>query len=118
MHTLIFEDDSDGSVSLRCMQVIQTGSAVAFLDVLEYQSDAPVLANVATAPQHRRQGHAYALIESVIDRAMAEGKRLLSLWVSPENVAAVALYERLGFVLSYIDASGDGQHLYTVFLEP
>ncbi len=49
-------------------------------------------------PDHRRAGVATALVEAVVARARAAGKRRVVLHVVADNSAASELYEREGFV--------------------
>ncbi len=63
----------------------------------------PASAHVAdlglmVAGTHRRQGIGWALLEQAADWARAAGVRKLELHVFPHNAAAIALYERFGFV--------------------
>jgi ribosomal-protein-alanine N-acetyltransferase len=50
---------------------------------------------LATAPEHRRQGIAGALLDAVIARAGEDANYTLEVRVS--NTGAIALYERYGF---------------------
>ena len=50
---------------------------------------------LATAPEHRREGIASALLEAVMERAGADANYTLEARVS--NLGAIALYERYGF---------------------
>jgi [ribosomal protein S18]-alanine N-acetyltransferase len=50
---------------------------------------------LATAPEHRREGIASALLEAVIERAGEDANYTLEARVS--NLGAIALYERHGF---------------------
>src|ERR1700722_19426174 len=50
---------------------------------------------LATAPEHRREGIASALLDAVIARAGEDANYTLEVRVS--NVGAIALYERYGF---------------------
>jgi [ribosomal protein S18]-alanine N-acetyltransferase len=56
------------------------------------------IVSFAVHPDWRRQGVATALIKAVADHLRQEGARTLSLEVRKSNVAARALYERLGFM--------------------
>ena len=49
-------------------------------------------------PDHRRAGVATALVDAVVARARAAGKRRVVLHVVADNCAASELYEREGFV--------------------
>ncbi len=50
------------------------------------------------APEARRRGLAWALLDTVREAALAEGADTLSLWVTDDNHAAGDLYVRAGFV--------------------
>lgn len=54
---------------------------------------------VAVDPDLRRHGLATALMRHVIADAIASGARRATLEVRRSNAAAIALYERLGFVV-------------------
>lgn len=56
------------------------------------------IANVATAPEHRRRGIAAALVADIIDFAKKRGIKSLMLEVRASNAGAVALYEKFGFI--------------------
>lgn len=53
--------------------------------------------NVAVHPEHRRQGIAAALVETLADRLEEAGNSSLTLEVRASNASARALYEKLGF---------------------
>ena len=53
--------------------------------------------NVATAPEFRRRGVAEALLRRILELAEARGARHFYLEVRQSNLAARALYEKLGF---------------------
>lgn len=53
--------------------------------------------NVATGANHRRQGIGRALLTSALDFGRAQKCRLATLEVRRANVAAIGLYESLGF---------------------
>lgn len=50
-----------------------------------------------TPPQHRRQGHARALLNQLIDQATQTGCAHITLEVRASNTAAIALYESFDF---------------------
>ncbi len=54
--------------------------------------------NIAVAPNYRRQGVAAALIEELMRQLKRNGNHCLTLEVRASNNAAIALYEKLGFV--------------------
>lgn len=53
------------------------------------------ITTIAISPEHRRRGHARALIGAAL--AAYPKARYVHLEVRPDNAAAVALYESLGF---------------------
>ncbi len=55
------------------------------------------LANVAVAEGHRHKGYARSLVEWLIDKGEAAEMVYMVLEVRVTNVAAIRLYERLGF---------------------
>lgn len=54
------------------------------------------LMNVSVDPERRRRGHARALIDELLGQLGEEAR--LTLEVRPSNAAAIALYERYGFM--------------------
>ncbi len=53
--------------------------------------------NIAVAPEYRRQGVAAALVEELVRQLKAGGNHSLTLEVRASNIAAISLYEKLGF---------------------
>ncbi len=53
--------------------------------------------NIAVHPDYRRQGIATWLIEALICALKEKGSRCLTLEVRQSNLAAIALYESMGF---------------------
>ena len=60
-------------------------------DVLDLQ-------RIAVSPAHRRQGLARALLEGVREAGRIDGAARMLLEVSADNAAALAFYDREGFV--------------------
>ncbi len=52
------------------------------------------------APEHRRRGHARALLDQAAAWSRFHGSRFLRLDVTASNEAAIALYETQGFVVT------------------
>lgn len=73
-------------------------AVVAFVDLWHVADEVHVL-NLATAPEHRRRGHARRLMGDVLERARAAGAACVTLELRRSNEAARQLYEGLGFVL-------------------
>jgi ribosomal-protein-alanine N-acetyltransferase len=55
------------------------------------------LLNIASHPEHRRQGHASRLLAHVIEFGRARACRVVTLEVRRSNAAAIRLYRRFGF---------------------
>jgi ribosomal-protein-alanine N-acetyltransferase len=53
--------------------------------------------NVCIARDRQGQGHGRALLAHLLDRARALGAELVFLEVRPSNLAAINLYESMGF---------------------
>ena len=56
------------------------------------------ITNVATHPEHRRMGLGERVMQALLEYAESEGLCLISLEVRESNSAAIALYEKLGFL--------------------
>jgi len=67
---------------------------VGYLICAKY-AEAYHVMTLATAPDHRREGIASALLDAVIERAGEDASYTLEVRVS--NTGAIALYERYGF---------------------
>lgn len=57
------------------------------------------ITNIAVSADARRQGVGSKIIESMLEKAKAMGLEFLSLEVRESNVAAVKLYEKMGFTV-------------------
>ena len=55
------------------------------------------LLDMASHPEHRRQGHARALLSALLSHARREHMRLVLLEVRQSNEAAIRLYRSAGF---------------------
>jgi ribosomal-protein-alanine N-acetyltransferase len=61
-------------------------------------ADEAEILTVCTLPDRRRAGFGRALMEAATAASTTAGARRLYLEVAVDNVAAIALYQRLGFV--------------------
>lgn len=59
------------------------------------------LHGMRTAADHRRRGHASAVVAALVAGARRAGAERLFLQVEALNAGAIALYQRLGFVQAY-----------------
>jgi ribosomal-protein-alanine N-acetyltransferase len=66
------------------------------------------LIDIASHPQHRRKGHARALLHELLSYARREHKRLILLEVRQSNEAAIRLYRSVGFA-----TTGVRRHYYS-----
>ncbi len=62
--------------------------------------DSADIMNIAVAPEYRRQGIAQKLTDALIDHLKTKGIKSLLLEVRVSNLSAIALYEKLGFVVA------------------
>ncbi len=76
---------------------------------MHYVLDEGYIANVAVAPQARRQGVASSLLHALQTRAKALGLSFITLEVRRQNTGAIALYKTLGFA-----QMGVRRHFYTL----
>lgn len=78
-----------------CLAATQDGEIVGYLVCSRYDTVWHVM-NVSTDPDLRRRGIAGALMSELFVRIDADEARI-TLEVRPTNVAAISLYEALGF---------------------
>jgi len=79
----------------------ENGKIIGNVSLVPYRKENQrvyLIANVAVHPQHRRQGIARALTERAMQRAVEKNTRNVWLHVRDDNPAAIALYQKLGFV--------------------
>jgi ribosomal-protein-alanine N-acetyltransferase len=76
------------------LAAVRGGEIAGYVICAKYAEALHVM-TLATAPEHRRQGIAGALLDAVILRAGEDANYTLEVRVS--NVGAIALYERYGF---------------------
>lgn len=55
--------------------------------------------NLAVAPDYRRKGIGQALVEKLVDDLMRKDTYCLTLEVRVSNASAIALYDKMGFVV-------------------
>ena len=79
----------------QCLAVRRDGALTGYVICSRYEEVWHIM-NVAVDPRELRQGIATALLENLIGR-LGEDARM-TLEVRPSNDAAIALYERFGFL--------------------
>ncbi len=81
----------------RLVVIEHAGEVVAYANYWCVADEIEVI-QVATHPGHQRRGHGRRALVHALDDARASGAQRALLEVRPSNVAAVTLYESLGFV--------------------
>ena len=99
----------------------QDGAAVGYVGC-QTVLDEGYISNVAVAPEARRRGIGQALISELMERAAALKLAFVTLEVRCGNAAAIALYEKQGFVpvgrrKNYYDFPREDAILMTYFLK-
>jgi ribosomal-protein-alanine N-acetyltransferase len=79
-----------------CRTLRENGALIGYFVVLVAAEEAHLL-NLTVAPSRHRRGYGRALLGEAMALARERGARSLFLEVRPSNLAAQALYERLGF---------------------
>ena len=78
-----------------CLAALRGRRLVGYLVCSRYETVWHLM-NIAVEPEHRRTGVATTLMAALFERADRRGEEY-TLEVRPSNLAAVAMYERLGF---------------------
>ena len=81
----------------RLLVIEHAGEVVAYVNYWCVADEIEVI-QVATHPGHQRRGYGRRALVHALDEARASGVGRALLEVRPSNVAAVTLYESLGFV--------------------
>ena len=79
-----------------CLVALDGESVCAYGGMLVVLDEGQIT-NVATSAQYRRRGYARAIVEGLLAYARERGLCVVSLEVRESNIAAIALYESLGF---------------------
>lgn len=87
---------SGGASRLFVAQIL--GKGIAGLAAWQLAADEASLYTLTVAPSVRRTGAGLALLEQSMDALRAEGAQTAYLEVRAGNQAAIALYEKAGFV--------------------
>jgi len=86
----------------------QAGDTVTAYGGMLTVLDEGQITNVATHPEHRRQGLASLVLEALLQEARERKLAFVTLEVRESNAAAIALYEKFGFAVV-----GRRPHFYT-----
>ncbi len=77
------------------------GSQVVSVGMAHNYADVAAISNVATAPDHRRQGHGRAITQALMAWAHRQGTKTTAIQVEADNSAALSIYGELGFEKAY-----------------
>jgi ribosomal protein S18 acetylase RimI-like enzyme len=83
------------------------GAVIAFRDQTSGVEEI-YIQDLAVHPDHRRQGHASALLAELQHRAARWSVRRIWLTSEPDNVDAITLWHQLGYVNEVADHHQDG----------
>ena len=92
-----FQAELDASPVSWC-RVLRLDGKIAGYMVVWFVEEEAHLANIAVAPQTRRQGHAQRMLGALYKEAYLRGSRMIVLEVRASNQAAINLYQRNGFI--------------------
>ncbi len=87
---MLTEPNAFGIVAETETGIVAYGGMICVLD--EGQ-----ITDIATLPEHRRQGHAEAVLSAMLTEARARRLAFVTLEVRESNTPARGLYEKLGF---------------------
>jgi ribosomal-protein-alanine N-acetyltransferase len=107
LHGECFDDPWDGPAFLRLLERSKTfallcGEAETYSQafiLVQVAADEAEILSLGTAPSARRKGFAQALVHASADEAARLGAIAMFLEVAEDNLAAIALYARIGFAV-------------------
>ena len=88
-----------GALMWSASRVVERESILASAALITRWEDRPYVAFSMTHPQFKRLGFARACLESAVNQLLLEGEHELRLVSTLANVAAMSLYQKLGFVV-------------------
>jgi ribosomal protein S18 acetylase RimI-like enzyme len=102
VHMILSDDAGTGylqaiGAELGWARALRAALVLSVLGRGRLEPDEAYVDELAVAPWARRRGIASALLARCADDARAEGRTRLTLWVTEDNAAGRALYERAGF---------------------
>ncbi|MBD3191123.1 MAG: GNAT family N-acetyltransferase [Candidatus Heimdallarchaeota archaeon] len=81
--------------------LIKNGEKIVSASTLNINKKNGTISNVMTHPDYRRRGLAKKLVQHTLEKAKDFGLEKVSLEVKADNVGAIKLYEKEGFVRNY-----------------
>lgn len=93
--------------------VLPSGSMVGFIITMLEKDGTAHVTTIGVAPEHRRHGLAYRLLQKAENSYLQRGVRIMRLEVRTSNAGAQQLYARAGYVIvhrlaRYYANGGDG----------
>jgi len=94
----------------------ETDNIVYAYVVFSFPSEQAHIQSVAVKKEFRRQGYAVLLLRAVINYVLRKGGDSIVLEVRKNNIAALALYQQLGFVVIHTIRAfyKDGEDAYSL----
>ena len=102
---------ADYDAALRSHRIDLLYDGVALAGVIETinKPDHLLVENLAVAPDHQGRGHARTLMAHAERLAPANGHQEIRLYTNSRFATNIALYQRLGFEISHIEAIHIGE---------
>lgn len=89
----VAETEEDGDTG-------ESGGKVIGYGGFAHVEDEAHIMNIGVAEDSRRQGVGHRILQAILDKSRELGIRAATLEVNDANAAAIALYEKTGFVLA------------------
>ena len=110
-HTLEYLLGEPNGVSYRA--VLPNGAMIGFVIAMHEKDGTGHITTIGVAPEYRRRGLAYRLLEKTEDAFRKRGVSLMRLEVRTANAPAQKLYQRSGYIIMqrlarYYANGGDG----------
>lgn len=78
-------------------RVLEIGREITSYSICRYNANVCHILNICVAPLQQRKGYGQLLLEDIIQNPSRTGINSLVLEVRPSNLAAVSLYQKVGF---------------------
>jgi ribosomal protein S18 acetylase RimI-like enzyme len=94
-------DDYAALIASGQVHVLADGAEIVGLVVLTPESSALLIDNVAVAPSAQGRGYGRMLMDFADEAARSAGYAMIRLYANEAMVENIALYQRLGFVITH-----------------
>lgn len=82
----------------KILYIVDKDNYLCAVGMLNVQGRNALIQHIAVSSLHRRKGLAKYIVSKLIDLSTKKEMRTLKLWVDCENIPAVKLYDKIGFV--------------------